>query len=306
MKVVVLCGGTSSEREVSLRSGAAVAAWVREAGHEVELVDCPESEVALRDFGKTDLIFPVFHGGSGEDGSVQAVCELRGLRYTGCSPAASAVCMHKVLAKELMAFHHVPTPRWISASSRDGDVSDLLTLKMAEETMEFPLVVKPNRSGSSVGITVVQDKEGWAAAITDALKEDHLVLVEEFIHGRELTVAVVAGEVLPPIEIKPKTGFYDYKNKYTKGASTYTCPAPVTGAVAQVIQEHTLTLWKALGLSGFVRMDYRLGPGQKLYCLEVNTIPGMTELSLVPMAARAAGWSNPEMVQRIIDDSAKR
>ena len=247
MNVMVLCGGTSSEREISLKSGAAVAEWAKDAGHTVELVDCPESEVITRDFSKCDIVMPLFHGGHGEDGTVQAALTLRGVRYTGCSPAASAICMHKLRSKELMKQFRVPTPNYISTDGRKvEDPSDDLTLKMSQLAMEFPLVVKPARSGSSVGVTVVEKAEQWDAAMIAALKEDHVVLAEEFISGREVTVAVVAGQVLPLVEIRPKKGFYDYANKYTPGASSYHCPAPVTTEVQKHAQEYAQILWDAL------------------------------------------------------------
>jgi len=314
-------GGDSSEREISLLTGQAVARGLRDAGHEVREVDIP-SVAAIMDLagiGDADLVFPALHGGDGEDGHLQALLDLMDLPYTLSGPRASALAMDKVLTKRLLRGAGIPTPDWLqvtwdrsverpgSARSGQSGGDDLVGLTMdrvfdrASRELEYPLVIKLNGAGSSVGVEIVDTPSGFEAAFNRVLAaaDGPLadVLIEKFIPGRELTAAILLGRRLPLLEIQPRQGFYDYENKYTAGASDYLVPAPVHSPVYEQICADALRVYELIGCRGLARVDFRLD-GNDFYCLEVNTIPGMTETSLVPKAAAAVGIS----FEALLDD----
>jgi D-alanine-D-alanine ligase len=245
---------------------------------------------------QAEVVFLALHGGEGEDGTIQALLELSGKPYTGSGVLSSALAMNKATAKKIFAHEGVPTPKWVllsaGAAAPTVDVSAL---------GGYPLVVKPNAEGSTVGLTIVTDPATLPDAIALAAEYGTDVLIEQFIAGRELTVGVLGDEPLPIVEIRPKGGHYDYESKYTAGMSEYFCPAELSHALAARIRDLGMRAARALGCRGVSRVDFRLSPENEPYCLEVNTIPGMTPTSLVPMAAKARGMSYDELVSRMLD-----
>lgn len=270
----VLKGGPGSEREVSLRSGASVAAALRSAGAHVKEVEVIGTEVIVPT--GTELVFNLIHGTFGEDGGLQAVLDSQKIPYTGEGEEKSRIAFDKILTKKALEKAGVPTPRYEILHA--GEVPSI----------PLPMVIKAPRQGSSVGVHLIKDAENIAPALADCLLHGEEILVEELVIGRELTVGILGDEVLPVVEIRPVEGFYDYTNKYTKGATEYLVPAPLTPLETQSVQAVALAAVRALGLSVYSRVDVLLtseGPT----VLEINTIPGMTETSLLPKAAAASG-----------------
>jgi D-alanine-D-alanine ligase len=287
--VAVLKGGPSAEREVSLRSGAAAAEALRTAGYEVTEVTVEGPDFVLP--GNTELAFLALHGTFGEDGQVQDILASRGIPFTGADAATSRIAFAKEKTKEKFRAAGVPTP--------EGQ----LVSRLDEITLSLPLFVKPNEQGSSVGTHPATTRDELAAALEDALKFGPSALVERFIRGRELTVGVLGDQVLPIVEIHPLDGFYDYTNKYTKGRTEYFCPAPLPDDVTRLIQQHALNAHRALGNTVYSRIDFLLEKDMNPYCLEVNTLPGMTATSLLPKAAAAVGMTFPQLCQKIVEIS---
>lgn len=326
MNIAVLLGGTSAEREVSLASGLGIVKALRERGHTVWTVDtargyvAPEREgdllpegvhaapagalegaldpIALADveqIRQADVAFLALHGGAGEDGTVQALLDLMGVRYTGSGPLGSGIAMDKDVSKRLFRDAQVPTLPWRVARapefSYDADT--------VEDIIGLPCIVKPSKQGSSVGIFVVNDTDELAAAVRKASEFDDEVMIERYAKGRELTVGILGDQALPPVEIRPKKGIYDYHSKYTPGMTEYFCPAPLDEEVVAQMQAYALRAFRVLKLRGYARIDFILSREQ-LYCLEANTLPGMTATSLLPKAAAAAGIDYPELCERIV------
>lgn len=286
--IAVLKGGPSAEREVSLRTGAAVAAALRTLGYAVDEVD-----VTGRDFvlpPQTDFAFLCLHGTFGEDGEVQALLEKRGVPFTGCGIAASRLAFDKEASKAAFRAAGVPTPSGTVLGK--GEALDA--------AFPLPLVVKPSRQGSTVGMSFVFERAGVAPALEKAWQHDDRALVEAFVKGREFTVGILGGEALPPVEIVPKQGFYDYDNKYTAGATDYFCPARLDAAKTAEIRKHALAAHAALGCRVYSRVDVLLDEAGSPFVLEVNTIPGMTATSLLPKAAAAAGIDFPALCEKIL------
>ncbi|HLU24524.1 MAG TPA: D-alanine--D-alanine ligase [Longimicrobiales bacterium] len=325
MKVAVLFGGTSAERDVSIASGAQIVAALREVGHEVIAVDTargvltPEEEreflrpevapvppelaaldmlrtgdpTALTrapEFQGTDVVFLALHGGTGEDGTVQAMLDLVGIPYTGSGHLASAIAMDKEVAKRLFRDAGIPTPDWIMAPAPVEDVIERLGL---------PVVVKPSKQGSTVGLTVVKRPEDYDAAVELAFRYDDEVMIERFIPGREVTVGILDGKALPVGEIIPKHEIFDYECKYQQGMAEEIFPADLPADAAAEVQRIALAAHGVLKLGGYSRIDFRMDPDGGFWCLEANTLPGMTANSLLPKAARAAGIEFPELCDRI-------
>jgi len=286
-RIAVLKGGLSAEREVSMRSGAAAAEALREAGYEVSEVTVDDARFVVPD--GTDLVFLALHGTFGEDGQVQDILDAKGIAYTGANAATSRIAFDKEKTKKKFQERGVPTPQ------------GQLVRRIEEVTLSLPLFVKPNAQGSSVGTHPVLSREDLESALADALKFDSSVLVERFIQGRELTVGVLGGEVLPIVEIHPLAGFYDYTNKYTKGATEYFCPARLPDEITALIQKYALAAHRSIGRTIYSRIDFLLEKDQYPYCLEINTIPGMTATSLLPKAAAAVGISFPQLCRRIVE-----
>ena len=291
-KVAVLMGGPGAEREVSLRSGAAVGRALRAAGAEVTEVDLTSTSVDLP--AGIELAFNMIHGTFGEDGQLQAILEKKGVAYTGEGVAGSRLAFDKILSKKKFDAAGVPTAKW-----------EILQPGQAP-TLPLPFVVKAPRQGSSVGVHIVKDTPGILPALEDCFQYGDEVLVEEFFVGRELTVGILGEEALPVIEIVPHEGFYDYEHKYTKGASDYHVPADIGEAHTAAVQKAALAAQRALGLKVYSRVDVLLASDGRLNVLEINTIPGMTETSLLPKAAAVIGLDFPALCERIADLSLKR
>jgi len=275
LHLVVLMGGPGSESAVSLRSGAAVANAFREGGYRVT-----ELEVGGPDFTlpqDTGLCVNMIHGTFGEDGQLQALLDARGVPYTGEGAAASRTAFDKLASKKLFEAAGVPTPRWE------------IVLPGARPSLPLPLVIKAPREGSSVGVHLVREEAALEPALADCAALDREILVEELVDGRELTVGIVGDRAMAVVEIRPHEGFYDYAHKYTKGASEYFCPAPLDEEMTRRVQDTALAAHRAVGLKVYSRVDILLRADGSLFVLEANTIPGMTETSLLPKAAAAVG-----------------
>ena len=295
LNITVMLGGPGAEREVSLRSGAAVAAALRSLGHEVVEVDPKIPDWILPT--QTDVVFLALHGTYGEDGTVQRQLDFLGVPYTGCDAEASRIAFDKVLTKQHCIKAGVPTAKFLTVNSAAAALP---------KDFSPPLVVKPSRQGSSVGLQFVERVEEWLNALAEALKFDSEVLVEEKIIGRETTVGILGGQVLPMVEVRPKVGSYDYKNKYTAGATEYFCPADFDAATTKRIQDAALGAFNAVGGRDYSRVDVMVRADGSPVVLEVNTLPGMTETSLLPKAAAAAGMNYAELCQRMIDLALER
>ena len=342
MRIVVLAGGLSSERDVSILSGSKIAEALRSKGHQVVLLDVymgyeeevcdidslfetnydfagdavidreePDIEAVKKSrknqsadyFGDhvldicraADITFLGLHGGEGEDGSVQAALQLHGIRYTGSDHLGAAIAMHKGITKGIFLNSNVPTP-----------ISRLFKREfMGEGYLDswdsFPCVVKPCSAGSSVGVQIVADRESFVAAVGAAFRYDDDVLVEEYIKGREFSVGILGGKALPVIEIIPKSGWYDYKNKYQEGATEEVCPAQLDPYIAAKMQREAEHAFEMLRLKVYGRIDFLLDGHNRLYCLEANTLPGMTPISLLPQEAAADGIEFADLCEKIVE-----
>ena len=286
-RLAVLKGGPSAEREISLRTGAACAEALREAGYEVTEVVVDDANFVVPE--GTDLAFLAMHGPFGEDGQVQDILQARGIPYTGADAATSRITIDKEKTKEKFRQSGVPTP--------EGQ----LVRKLEEITVPLPVFIKPNSQGSSVGSRAATTREELALALVDALKFDSEVMVEQLIKGRELTVGVLGDVVLPIVEIHPLDGFYDYTNKYTKGRTEYFCPARLPEEITALIQQYAMAAHRSVGNTIYCRVDFLLEEDVFPYCLEINTIPGMTATSLLPKAAAAVGITFPQLCRRIVE-----
>jgi D-alanine-D-alanine ligase len=298
LKIVVMLGGPSAERAVSLNSGAGVVKALRSLGHTVVELDPQTPDWILPP--DTDAVFLALHGTYGEDGTVQAQLEKLGVPYTGCDSGASRLAFDKVLTKQRCVEAKVPTAKFLVVESAK------IPWPLGWQP---PLVVKPVRQGSSVGLQFVERVSDWGNALSEAFRYDSQLLVEEKIVGRETTVGILDGVALPVVEVCPKAGAYDYCNKYTAGCTEYFCPADFDTATTKRIQEAALGAFRAIGGRDYARVDVMVLPaksGSEPIVLEVNTLPGMTETSLLPKAAKAAGLSYEKLCQRMIDLALKR
>jgi len=296
LNIVVMLGGPSAEREVSLRSGAGVVKALRSLGHTVFEIDPKTPDWILPPDTDVVCLAPL-HGTYGEDGQVQKQLEKLGVVYTGCDSESSRLAFDKVITKELCIKAGVPTAKFLVVDSEKAALP---------KDLQLPLVVKPVRQGSSVGLQFVERIEDWPSALARALKFDSEVLVEEKIIGREMTVGILDGEALPVVEVRPKVGGYDYRNKYTAGCTEYFCPADFDAATTGKIQAAAIGAFQVIGGRDYARVDVMVRPNAEPVVLEVNTQPGMTETSLLPKAAAAAGFSYAELCQRMIDLALKR
>lgn len=279
-------GGISHEKEVSIRTGTGVAAALKERGYNVVPLIVEDDALKQINAAKPDVVFIALHGRFGEDGTIQGALEMMHIPYTGSDVCASAVAMNKLLTKRIAETVGVRCPRSMSINS-----------------VSFPAIVKPNREGSTVGMSIVRDSADLAVALKDASTLDPTVLIEEFVEGTEVTVAVLCGESLPVLEIVPKSGFYDYASKYTKGATDYICPARIDSQVAATVQEWSKKVFDVLGCRGVARADFMINKKGMPYFLEINTIPGMTETSLVPKAAAQMGLKYADVCEQVLADA---
>lgn len=348
MKIVVLAGGLSTERDVSFMSGNMVSKALRAKGHQVILLDvfmgysnkrenlegifdraeeisvkvsgipetAPDIEKvkAMREdksdafFGPNviemcqmaDIVFMALHGENGENGKVQAALDLFGVKYTGTGYLSSAIAMNKAVTKQFFEVNGVPTPHGISLKKADKDVD------FEKTGLTLPCVVKPCSGGSSIGVSIVDTKEKYKKALEDAFRYEEEVVIEDYIKGREFSVAVIDGKALPVIEIAPIEGFYDYVNKYKAGSTVETCPAELPEDAAKKMQHYAERAAEVLGLDTYSRMDFLMDENQNLFCLEANTLPGMTPTSLVPQEAAATGVGFEDLCEQLIQVSMKK
>ena len=295
-KIAVLMGGLSAEREISLKTGQAVLSALLENGCDAVAIDaCHDLPAQLREVG-TDVAFICLHGRYGEDGTVQGLLEMMQIPYTGSGVMSSSMVMDKVITKQILLYHEISTPGFVAYRAGD-DRSELF-----KRCRHFPLVVKPAREGSTIGISIVHDRAELEAGLEEALQHDDLVLIEDYIQGDEITVSILNNESLPIIQIVPKSGFYDYESKYTPGHTEYLLPAPLEAVLYNRLQETSVAACKALACRGAARVDFMVRE-REFFCLEVNTIPGMTATSLLPKAAEEAGISFNELVMQILEDA---
>lgn len=339
MNIAVVYGGISTERNVSIAGGRAVVKALRSKGHNViaidpalgadkerqaenlisnieavttndelskysarSIIECVNSDL----FDNIDCAFLVLHGKYGEDGMIQSLLELRGIPYTGSNVRASALAMDKITSKYIFAANGIVTPAWELLHPQDAEDEEFIN--DLKKTLGKNIVIKPSDQGSAIGLSIIQN--GYNTEIADAIKfvnqySNH-ILAERYIEGRELTVAIIDQEAMPVVEIIPDEGTYDYKHKYSKGHTQYVCPAEIPDDVADFVQNMALAAHNAIGCSCFSRIDFRLDHDMQPFCLEVNTLPGFTETSLVPMAAKANGIEFPDLCEQLIDIAAKK
>ncbi len=292
-RIGVLMGGLSREREVSLRTGAAISKALKGLGYTVVEIDVGRDVATVLAREKVEVAFIALHGRYGEDGCIQGLLEVLGIPYTGTGVLASAICLDKDLTKRLVAPLGIPLPRWSMIRRGEAVVASPLPL---------PVIVKPNQEGSTIGMTIVRLAGDFLPALQTALAHDGKVLVEEFITGTEVTVAVLDGRALPPLEIVPKSGTYDYQSKYTKGMTDYIVPARISEDMTQKVCAFSEAVFRHLELAGVARMDFMIS--DRPYFLEVNTVPGMTETSLVPKMAAAAGIGFERLCETILGSAS--
>lgn len=295
-KIGVLLGGWSAEREISLKTGSAALCALQQLGYNAVAIDVTQNLPEQLRKSAIEVAFIALHGRFGEDGRVQGLLEMLQIPYTGSGVLASSMAIDKVITKQLLLYHELPTPEFDFI--RPGDSATALL----QRCKHLPLVVKPSREGSTIGITVARSEKDLAEGIELAAALDGSVLVERFIDGDELTVSVVNGKPLPIIQIVPKSGFYDYQAKYSAGETEYLLPAPIAADSYQKVQQVAVKACQALGCRGAARVDFMIHE-QKFYCIEINTIPGMTETSLLPKAALAAGIEFLQLVEIILLDA---
>lgn len=341
MNIIVLAGGNSTEREVSIASGQGVCKALRERNHKAVLLDpyfgasqkeenlfpteydVDKAADAMREmsskleetmktrkgfFGpnvleickEADIVFLALHGANGEDGKVQSVLDLMGIKYTGSGSLSSGMAMDKGITKMVFEAKGVPTPKGITLEK--GKCSS----QLADYGMGFPVIVKPCCGGSSVGVCIANNQTEYQAALLEAFSYENEVVVEQFITGREFSVAVVDGKAYPVIEIAPLQGFYDYKNKYQAGSCVETCPADLSSALTKEMQKYAEMGYKALNLQAYARLDFLMDDEGNMYCLEANTLPGMTPTSLIPQEAKAIGMDYPQLCEKLIEVSLKK
>lgn len=348
MKIVVLAGGLSTERDVSFKTGEMVTKALRENGHQVILLDVfmgysdkeedltgifdraeavsvkvaaiPETapdlekvKVQRKDqsdnfFGPNvielcrmaDIVFMALHGENGENGKIQAAFDLFGIRYTGTGYLGSALAMNKGMAKQLFLENGIPTPRGTSLK-RGEDAAKIETCGI-----HFPCVVKPCSGGSSIGVSIVHDKAEYEQALKEAFRWENELVIEEYVKGREFSVGVIDFQALPIIEIAPVEGFYDYKNKYKAGSTVETCPAELSEQITKEMQGYAEKVAEVLGLNTYSRTDFLLDEEGRIFCLEANTLPGMTPTSLLPQEAKVTGVDFNQLCEKLIESSMRK
>lgn len=303
-KILVVMGGTSSEKEISIKSGSAVYAALVRKNYNVEKFILNDNNVSEIISKHPDLCVLCLHGKGGEDGTIQGLLDLAGIKYTGSGVASSAMCINKILTKRMLDYKNIPTPKF--AEIKKGENVEKFAQKMVND-FEFPLVVKAPCQGSSVGIKIVDSYGELVEAINNNINYDGEILVESFIKGTELTIPVMKenGEnvVFPIIEIISENSFYDFESKYTVGMSHHIIPARINDKTAKEIEKYAKEAYEALGCLGMARVDFFADESGNPYVIEINTIPGMTDTSLVPDSARAQGVEFDDLVERIVAEA---
>ncbi len=303
LKIVVVYGGTSSEREISLRSGAAIYNALKQGGYRnVSLFDLTKESLKRLLDTPMELAFLALHGKGGEDGCIQGMLELAGIPYTGSSVETSAICMNKIRTKELLSNAGLPTPKYISLHASDCADREKIANMLCEK-IGIPMVVKSPNEGSSIGVFIVKEREKLVYAIDEVLSKGDFLLAEEFINGKELTLPILGNEeltVFPAVEITSENEFYDYQAKYTQGMCHHIIPARISPSVQKRLEKIGKEAYRMLSCSGLARIDFMLSQEQEPTIIEINTLPGMTEMSLFPDSARYAGVPFDELTHRIV------
>jgi D-alanine-D-alanine ligase len=304
-RVALIYGGRSAEREISLFTGRQVSSALVEKGFQVTPLDLDDNTVTALAEARPDVVFIALHGKYGEDGCLQGLLDILGLPYVGSGVLASALAMNKAISKRLFRLEGLLCPKDVLVSSHALRKEGLQgVIGQITKGLDYPMVIKPNKQGSTIGLTVVRSSEDLESAVLNAFKYDDEVLVEEYISGTDITVGVLGNEepqALPVIEIRSVTGLYDYEAKYTPGMSEHIIPAQIGAHAYEAAQESALKAHKALGCRGISRSDLIVTPGDEVYILELNTIPGMTRTSLIPDAAKAAGMEFPDLVAFLVE-----
>lgn len=290
-KIGVLMGGLSAEREISLKTGNAILTALKDQGYQAVKIEVDHAIAATLLEERIAVAFIALHGPWGEDGSIQGLLEMMGIPYTGSSVLASALAMHKVMAKKIFCYHNLPTPPFQVVHQGDDHQALALTL---------PVVVKPVCGGSTIGTTIVQRREDLEEALRCAAEYEPDILIEQFVDGVDITVGVLNGKALPIVEMVPKSGFYDFRSKYTPGQTEYIVPARLSAETTSTAQRMAVAAYQALQCAGAARVDFRLDRAGALNILEVNTIPGLTATSLLPMAAAKAGIDFSTLVAQML------
>jgi D-alanine-D-alanine ligase len=290
-RIGVLMGGTSAEREVSLRSGNAVYNALKGLHYDVIPVDVSQDICVVLEREKVEIAFLVLHGGFGENGSIQGLLEVLGIPYTGSGVLASALAMDKEASKKIFLYHNIPVPHFLVINTMQGAQGINLPL---------PWVVKPATEGSSIGVSIVKDDTSLKAALEKAFLHSSRVIVEKFIEGKEVHIGILNNQVLGGVEVRPSLEFYNYEAKYTAGLTEYILPPEINSSTYKKAGEIALAAHRAIGCKGATRVDLRIDPAGNPYVLEVNTIPGMTETSLLPKIAKLAGFDFPGLIEEIL------
>ncbi len=303
IRIGVICGGISSEREISLKTGQEIFKALIDQGYKADFIDFKNEDLSI--FKNIDIAFLALHGKNGEDGTVQGLLELLKVPYTGSGILASALAIDKIYSKKIFKLEKINTPDYIAINNEE-DVKIKETLRKISDEIGYPAVVKPAREGSTIGITIAKNESELKSAIHFAKVYDKKVFVEKYIKGRQVAVGIIGADpvALPVIEIIPKSGFYDFKSKYTPGMTDYVVPAEVDENLRQMIQDISVQAHKSLECYGISRVDLMLDEKERPFVLEINTMPGMTETSLVPKAAAAAGIEFKKLVEIILNFSS--
>tara|TARA_B100001287_G_C22607120_1_gene493282 strand:+ start:92 stop:991 length:900 start_codon:yes stop_codon:yes gene_type:complete len=291
MKVAVILGGASFERDVSLKTGKAVIEACKINNYDVEEVIIDKNyKKSLPILKQADIVFNALHGTLGEDGVIQKWLEENNIRFTGSDSISSALCMNKIECKKILKKNDFLTPKWVE-HEKSLEIVDVF----------LPCIVKPNAQGSTFGLSYVEKAKDLKPAVMNSQKFDKNILIEEYISGREITVGIIQESPMPIVEILPKNKIYDYKCKYTAGMSEYNCPADLSDGLSEKIMSDSVKIFKLLGCSGYGRIDYIIDEDDNYYFLEINTLPGMTSTSLLPIAAKSQGLSFSDLVKKIIN-----
>jgi len=298
INIAVLCGGISSERDISINSGYSIYGQIK-GDYKSEVIEYNNNFESITNKLKTvSLVFNALHGGDGENGNIQAVLDMNHIKYSGSGAEACQLAMNKNVSKLIVNSLGISTPKWKLLSF--GGFETINSYQVDSEKISFPIVVKPNNEGSTVGVSIVESEEGLEKAIELSSQFSNQILIEEFIEGKEITVGILGNKALPVLEIIPKKGFYDYENKYNSGACNYMVPAEIDETTSLKIQEDSLRIFKAIGCRHYGRLDFRLNAKNEYYFLELNTLPGLSETSLFPRAAESFGLSYKDLLDKIV------